>query len=65
MLPAVNYFELLCMDMTPTESRTPLKARISASMLSFLACNCAKDKPFATPFVCAGVDVGPEGTVGA
>ena len=49
----------------PTESKTLLKARISASILSFLAWSCAKDKPAIwIPFV-VGADVGPEGTVGA
>lgn len=48
-----------------TESKTPPKALISASRLSFLAWSCAKVKPLdCVPFA-TGPDVGPEGTVGA
>lgn len=47
------------------ESRTLLKARISASILSFFACSCASERPLVlVPFV-NGTVVGPEGIVGA
>ena len=51
--------------MVRTEVRTLLRALISASMLSFLACSWEKVRPSTCiPFV-VGADVGPEGTVGA
>src|SRR6187402_997918 len=65
MLPTISTV-VAWAEAKPTESSTPPKALISASILSFLDWSCANVKPLVcVPFVFADPEVGPERTVGA